>query len=174
MYLLATGFPLSNGVMTRPCNSWYHPGCFKTGYPFTTRRNGDAGLCLPPKGIWNPFICEACTVRAVCDRELHDRHDWRLMCLERMRLIDMANYWSQGSIKTYASKFSAIARFERTFGVTVFPSPKLIKPPTGQSILLMWAQEFHSLRRHPTRIPIRILMFPLARYDRYVVQRPNT
>jgi hypothetical protein len=89
-------------------------------------------------------------VRAVCDRELHHRHDWRLMCLERMRLIDMANYWSQGSIKTYASKFSAIARFERTFGVTVFPSPTLTKPPTGQSILLMWAQEYHSLRRRPS------------------------
>jgi hypothetical protein len=62
----------------------------------------------------------------------------------------MSNYWSQGSIKTYASKFSAIARFERTFGITVFAAPSLTKPPTGQSIVLMWAQEFHSLQRRPS------------------------
>lgn len=90
-------------------------------------------------------------VRSICDRELHSRKDWLLLCLERMRLIDMANYWSQGSIKTDASKFSAISKFERTFNVQVFPVPVLKKPPTSQSILLMWAQEFHSLRRRPSR-----------------------
>lgn len=135
--------------MSRPCHSSYHPQCFKTGHPFTTRRSKEAGLSLPDKGTWNPFICEACTVRAMCDRELHGRHDWRLICLERMRIIDMANYWSQGSIKTYTSKMSAILRFEQIFGVTIFPPIKILRPPTGKSIALMWVQEFHSLQHKP-------------------------
>lgn len=138
-----------DNTLARPCHSWYHAQCFKAGHPFTTRRNHAAGLCLPAKGVWQPFICEACTVRAVCDRELHNRNDWKLLCLERMRVIDMANYWSPGSIKTYSSKISALSRFEQIFGVEIFPTLSLRRPPTGRSIVIMWAQEFHSLRRRP-------------------------
>lgn len=70
-----SGFPFDSGVQARPCHSWYHPKCFRVGHPFTTRRAKDAGLCLPDKGVWDPFICEACTVRAMCNRELHGRQD---------------------------------------------------------------------------------------------------
>lgn len=145
------GFPFLTGERARPCHSWYHPECFRAGYPFTTRRSKDAGLTLPPKGVWDPFICEACTVRAMCDRELHGRQDWRLLCLERMRIIDMANYWSQGSIKTYASKINIINRFEKIFGIHIIPSVQLQRPPTGQSIAIMWVQEFYSLRKRPNQ-----------------------
>jgi hypothetical protein len=149
-HFFSSGFPFLAGSQARLCHSWYHPQCFRAGYPFTTRRGQETGLGLPPKGVWDPFICEACTVRSMCDRELHGRQDWRLLCLERMRIIDMANYWSQGSIKTYASKIIAITRFERIFGIQILPSVTLRRPPTGQSIAIMWVQEFHSLRKRPT------------------------
>jgi hypothetical protein len=66
-----------------------------------------------------------------------------------MRIIDMANYWSQGSMKTYSSKLTALSRFEKTFEVAVFHPLSIVRPPTGQSIPLMWAQEFHSIQRRP-------------------------
>lgn len=71
------------------------------------------------------------------------------MCFERMRLIDIANYWSNGSIATYASKLAAVTRFEQLFGIAVLPTVELTQPPRSSSIPLMWAQEFHSLRKRP-------------------------
>jgi hypothetical protein len=42
-----------------------------------------------------PFICEACTVRAVLGRDLTwTSIDMQPLMLERMRLIDMAHTWA--------------------------------------------------------------------------------
>jgi hypothetical protein len=54
----------------RPCRSAYHMECFQVGPPFTSRRKGGEGLCFPPVSDWSHFICEACAVRAVQNREL--------------------------------------------------------------------------------------------------------
>lgn len=50
-------------------------------------------------------------------------------------------------MKNYTSKIATLSRFETIFGVQVFPPIVLARPPTGQSIPLMWAQEFHSIQR---------------------------
>lgn len=42
-----------------------------------------------------------------------------------------------------------LTRFGQIFGVTVFPKLPIDRPPTGQSIVLMWAQEFHSIQKRP-------------------------
>jgi hypothetical protein len=59
------GFPFSDSVQARPCNTSYHPGCIRVGAPFTTRRDKGAGLVFPNVRDWPHFICEACTVRSV-------------------------------------------------------------------------------------------------------------
>jgi hypothetical protein len=69
--------------------------------------------------VWPSFVCEACTVRSVLDRELVGADDWRLMCFERMRLLDMAHCWAEGTHKVYQSKIRFLRRFEATFGVKV-------------------------------------------------------
>ena len=45
------------------------------------------------------FICEACTVRSMMDRELTGPKDWKLMCFERIRILDMVHYWSSGTVE---------------------------------------------------------------------------
>jgi hypothetical protein len=41
---------------------------------------------------WPNFMCEACTVRAMLDRELTGPNDWKLLCFERMRVLDIVHY----------------------------------------------------------------------------------
>jgi len=96
---------------------------------------------------WPIFICEACTVRAVLGRELHGIRDWQLLCLERMRILDVAHAWSPGTHANYQSKFRILQNFSTAFGVSILTSPKLTTPPTPTEIPLMWAHEFYSLQR---------------------------
>jgi hypothetical protein len=146
-----SGFPFSNGRMARPCRSAYHSTCFRVGIPFMSRRQNQAGLCFPTIKCWGHFICEACTVRAVLDRELHGESDWRLLCFERMRVLDLVHYWSVGTHKQYQTKLSAIRQFEDQYEVRILRRSKLVAPPTGPTIPLMWAQEAYSLRQSPGR-----------------------
>jgi hypothetical protein len=44
------------------------------------------------------FICELCQVWAILGRELHrERYDIQLLCLERMRLIDVRSVLCLGT-----------------------------------------------------------------------------
>jgi hypothetical protein len=62
------------------------------------------------------FICEVCTVRAVCEREIEPTGaDRSLLMLERMRIVDLAK------------------------------PRKLDRPPTSNAIPLMWVQEQYAL-----------------------------
>ena len=76
------------------------------GPPFQTRRRHQAGLIFPDVAEWPNFTCEACTVRAVLNRELFVRGDQRLLRLERMRLIDIASHWAPSTLKQYKYKLA--------------------------------------------------------------------
>jgi hypothetical protein len=102
--------------------------------------------CPKDYANWKHFICEACTVRAVVQRELTWRAtDFVLLMLERARIIDSANHWAVGTLKTYQSKFNVIGDFEKAFGVPVLPPTMAEAPPNGPDIRLMWVQERYSL-----------------------------
>lgn len=146
-----TGFPLPDGSLARPCQSAYHSQCFRVGVPFMSRRQHQAGLCFPTVKCWGHFICEACTVRAILGRELTGGPDWRLLCFERMRILDLVHYWSVGTHKQYQAKLMAIHRFEQEFGVAILQRSHLRSPPISPTIPLMWAQEAYSLRKSPGR-----------------------
>jgi hypothetical protein len=82
------------------------------------------------------------------DRELTGVSDWKLMCFERMRILDMTHSWSLGTHTKYQGKLSAITQFEQDFGLDqriLRPTP-LLRPPAGADIGLMWMMESYSLR----------------------------
>jgi hypothetical protein len=147
-------FPLSPATgeptMSIPCRTRYHVGCFRLTKPFLSRLSAEKGLSLP-KGFEEmvpTFICECCTVRAVLQRELNHHHkDTILMMLERMRIIDMAHNWAPGTINTYKGKLNMIKRFENTFGCQILRQPTLVRPPSNESIPLMWTQQHYSLQQ---------------------------
>jgi hypothetical protein len=149
-----TGFLFENGRRARPCQSAYHTQCFRVGSPFRSRRHGQEGLSFPTIKCWGHFICEACTVRAVLGRELHGTSDWRLLCFERIRVLDLVHYWSVGTHKQYQSKLMTIHQFELDFGVPILQRTPLSAPPVSPTIPLMWAQEAYSLRLSSGRVDI--------------------
>jgi hypothetical protein len=125
--------------------------CYRAGLPFKTRLLANGGLTIP-SGIheWPHFICEACTVRSVVDRELSwSAQDTALLMFERVRTLDMLHKWAPGTHRTYHSKIRVFRAFERDLGVPVLPLTPLLRPPNGPSIPLMWAQERYSL--YPAR-----------------------
>ena len=78
------------------------------------------------------FICEACTVRAVKERELSWKaDDTALVMLEQMRLIDMAHNWAIGTHKSYQSKNRILRDFEESFGA--FASAFFAETPATSS-----------------------------------------
>ena len=135
----------------RPCHGRYHVQCFRVGEPFRSRRSKSQGLHFPAVHSWPNFICEACTVRAVIGRELFGRYDPQLLALERMRILDMAHYWAQGTHRGYQSKIRIIQQFERQFDFRVLRPTQLASPPHGPEIPLMWCQEAYSLRPAASR-----------------------
>lgn len=143
-------FRFADGSIARPCGTSYHTGCIVAGPPFTSRRVKEAGLSFPRVTTWPIFICEACTVRSVVQRELHGLRDWQLMCLERMRILDIAHAWAQGTHAQYQSKFRVLQQFGQAFSLPFFGSAVLDLPPRHQEIALMWAHEFYSLVRSPS------------------------
>jgi hypothetical protein len=135
--------------MSIPCRTRYHETCFKVTKPFLSRMAKEQGLRIPVGfGEMIPaFICECCTVRAVLKRELKTHHrDMLLLMLERMRIVDMAHNWAQGTVTTYRSKIKLIRRFESIFGCSILQTPTLTRPPANTAIPLMWAQQHYSLQ----------------------------
>jgi len=119
------------------------------GHPFKTRFEGKKGLSFPnvKMGMFPNYICEACQVRAVLDREIQARaEDIWLLQFERMRQIDTVNEWSTNTLSKYGGRLNNFAEFDRLFGVrTLFPTA-LRKPPTMPAIPIIWAQLRYSLR----------------------------
>ena len=133
--------------MARPCGTAYHPGCFRVGDPFVTRLRDGKGLVLPDLAIYPSFICEACTVRAVTQRELRAHGaDWALLALERMRLLDIFHSWSSGTHDLYQSKLKVIRGFERQHSLSILSLTPLASPPVSPAIPLGWCQQQYSLR----------------------------
>jgi hypothetical protein len=91
----------------------YHVGCIRMGLPFWTRLSNEKGL-FSPKDLANQqqFICEACTVRSVDRDELGPTpRDTNLLMLERARMVDTANKWATGTLKSYQSKYNVVTAF---------------------------------------------------------------
>jgi hypothetical protein len=100
--------------------------------------------------MWKGFICESCRVRATLRRELQrTAGDVVLLMVKRATCIDMFNHWSEGTLKSYRSKFNVIKAFESDFNLRALPLPKIDHPPVGDARPLMWAQERYSL--YPSR-----------------------
>jgi hypothetical protein len=85
----------------------------------------------------------------VLDRELGAIGDQLLLCLERMRLLDMAHSWSLSTHQQYQGKLSHTRRFESSHpGLNVLCSTPTVQPSNGVEIPLMWAEEEYSLREN--------------------------
>jgi hypothetical protein len=88
-----------------------------------------------------------CTVRAHLGRELvWHASDFKLLALERARLIDMAHSWATETHARYRVYHAFLRAFEQQHGVAVLVPSVLLAPPTDPAIVLMWAQEAYSLR----------------------------
>jgi hypothetical protein len=51
-------------------------------------------------------------VQEVIDHELTGLNHWKLMCFERMRLLDMVHYWANDTHAKYQGKLNAMRTFE--------------------------------------------------------------
>jgi hypothetical protein len=147
-------FAFDDGGSARPCGTLYHSGCIQLGAPFSTstRLKKRRGLQFPSNiTCLGSFICEACTVRAVLQRELlYASHDLALLALERARLIDMLNSWSEGTHARYQGHLRYITKFEAEFGVTILSPTLLLCPPHSAAIPTMWAQQRYALQPSPS------------------------
>lgn len=142
------GFAFTDGNRVIPCRTRYHLGCVKVGVPFRTRLSKNKGLELPLLKDFPGFICEACTVRAVVDRELGSGpSDYALLMLERMRLLDTINSLAPGTHASYQQKISYLRKFEMQFQVPILTVTSVPRPPSPASIPLMWAQQHYSLQQ---------------------------
>ena len=140
------------GTTFAPCHAGYHPRCIKAGTPFTSRRRHGAGLVFPNVAIWPNFVCEVCTVRAVLRRPLGHAGDLWLLQLERMRLLDMAHSWAEGTLAGYQSQFRKMVSFESAHpGLTVLPRRHLEHPPRGKEVTLAWTELNTSVEILPAR-----------------------
>jgi hypothetical protein len=90
-----------DGTYFSPCDNQYHPECIKLVKLFKKRPvRATLGLKYPPAMTCFPFICEACTVRAVLGRELTwTASDMQLLMLEQMRLVDMSHAWASSTLQ---------------------------------------------------------------------------
>ena len=63
------------------------------------------------------------------------------MCLERIRLLDIAWSWARGTHRTYQTQFNFIRKFESSFSVPVLSAAPLSLPPSSPDIALSWCME---------------------------------
>jgi hypothetical protein len=74
--------------------------------------------------------------------------DQEILAVERMRLIDVMNWWQHGTMQTYGPYLRFLGRFDHRYGTSVLQATRLRRPPSSSSIPLMWAQLLYSLRVH--------------------------
>jgi hypothetical protein len=134
-----TGYEL-DGTFFTPCENQYHPECIKVGKPFKTKLvRATSGLQYPPAMTRFPYICEACTVRAVLVRELTwTSGDMQLLMLERMRLIDMAHAWASSTLQGTARYLGRLSNFGQKYGINLFSKAPINQPPRSAVIPLLW------------------------------------
>jgi hypothetical protein len=127
------------GTSLSPCGNQYHPECIKVGKTFKTRlTRATLGLQYPPAMTRFPFICEACTVRAVLGRELTWTSGYmQLLMLERMHLIDMAHAWDLSTLQGKARYLGRLSNFRQKYGIKLFPKAPITQPPRLDIIPLM-------------------------------------
>jgi len=102
-----TGFPFEDSLNCLPCGIQYCAKCYQAGPPFKTRLAGGKGLCFPKAlpALFPNFICEACQVRVILDRELgRSGEDMLLLMLERMRQLDAMHKWAEGTVQKYGGQ----------------------------------------------------------------------
>ena len=148
-----SGFP--HPFRARPCAVSYHETCIRVGHPCRSRLKGGAGLSFPLRFQFPSFICESCTVRAMLGRELNGSNEDRLLlCLERIRILDLANAWTTSTLDNYRPYLTRMYRFEARFGVQILVPTPLLSPPTSPCIALAWCQQQYAWKRpsgkHPT------------------------
>eukprot|EP00978_Attheya_sp_CCMP212_P045898 scaffold365281_cov24-Attheya_sp.AAC.1 len=63
-------------------------------------------------------------------RELNGSNEDRLLlCLERVRILDLANAWATSTLDKYSPYFTRMYRFEAHFGVSILVPTPLLSPP---------------------------------------------
>jgi hypothetical protein len=96
-------------------------------------------LQYPPAMTRFPFICEACTVRAILGQELTwTSGDMQLLMLERMRLIDMAHAWDSSTLQGTARYLGRISNFGHKYGIELSPKAPITQPPRSAVIPLLF------------------------------------
>jgi hypothetical protein len=86
-----------------------------------------------------PFICEACTVRAVLGRELTwTSGDMQLLTLERTRLVDMAQAWASSTSQGTARYIGRPSNFGQKYGIKLSPKAPITQLPRPAVIPLLW------------------------------------
>jgi hypothetical protein len=129
-----------DGTLFTTCESQYHPKCINAGKPVKTRlARATLGIQYPPAMNQFPFICEACTVRAVLGRELTwTSGDMQLLMLGCMRLIDMAQAWASSTLQGTARYLGRLSNFRQKYGIDLFPKAPITHPPRSAVITLLW------------------------------------
>jgi hypothetical protein len=80
-----------------------------------------------------PFICEACTVRAVLGRDLTwTSVDIQLLMLKQMRLIDMAHAWASSTLQ--GTDLGRLSNFGQKYGIEIFRKAPITQPPRSAII----------------------------------------
>ncbi len=145
-----TGFTLHE-IVYPPCGVRYHAGCISVGSPFTTRLPDNKGLSYPINMWGMPFICELCSVQANIGRPFRcdSAFDIGLLCLERMRMIDLAHYWARSTIDKNMRSIRAYTSFLRRFELPPLFSRPVPHPPVDQSITLAWCMLHKSIQHSP-------------------------
>lgn len=146
----STGFIL-DGVSYPPCGTLYHEGCIRVGEPFTSRLPDGKGLSYPSV-LWGmPFICELCSVQANLGRLLRvdNLRDLGLLSLERMRMIDLANYWAKQTMEKNTRAIRAYSSFLRDFDLPPLLTHSVAHPPVDFSITLAWCMLHKSIQYSP-------------------------
>ena len=116
------------------------------GPPFETRLSGNNGLQYRATPFLPCFICECCQVRALLDRELSQApRDVSLLMLERMRMIDTANHWRDGTTKVYHRLLRKLHEFQEWSSIATLAVPALSSPPKSACFGLMYAQLRYSV-----------------------------
>jgi hypothetical protein len=100
--------------------------------------------------LYQIFICEACRVRTICQRELQrTASDLALLMLEKTTIGDGYNHLSHGTMKAFKSKLNLMNNFKSDFKIPVIQRPHIDCPPASESRPLMWLQERYDL--YPAR-----------------------
>jgi hypothetical protein len=64
--------------------------------------------------------------------------------LERMRMIDQANAWSQGTHQNYQAHLGKLNRFfQQAYGVPILVPTEMKHLPRHPSVGIMWAQQHY-------------------------------